>query len=299
MICRKCGKTISDDAVFCSYCGERCAKKVCTACGTELREEQLFCHVCGLRWNNGTTPPAEQKTAPPSDRQAEQTTEQQITQASDRQVEQTTKQQTTQASDHQTVQTTKQQTTQASDHQTVQTTKQQTTQASDRQAVQTTEQQITQASDKTDVPPVVQQPTYFIDFNGLRLTTESVALTEEDSLTGKKKMFYIIFGIMYAVFTAALIITGWFGYYDHYYWSEVLDKISRYRVLAAEAPFFWLSVFCVILGAALHILSLLRLRKGKRVTKVNMAVRIVLMALAFIFFVLLCYAEGSGLHLML
>ncbi len=235
MICRKCGKTISDDAVFCSYCGERCAKKVCTACGTELREEQLFCHVCGLRWNNGTTPSTEQKTAPPPD----------------------------------------------------------------RQAVQTTEQQTTQASDKTGVPPVVQQPTYFIDFNGLRLTTESVALTEEDSLTGKKKMFYIIFGIMYAVFTAALIITGWFGYYDHYYWSEVLDKISRYRVLAAEAPFFWLSVFCVILGAALHILSLLRLRKGKRVTKVNMAVRIVLMALAFIFFVLLCYAEGSGLHLML
>ena len=267
MICRKCGKTISDDAVFCSYCGERCDKKVCTACGTELREEQLFCHVCGLRWNNGTTPPTEQKTAPPSDRQTEQTTEQQITQASDRQAEQTAKHQTTQAPD--------------------------------RQTEQTTEQQITQASDKTDVPPVVQQPTYFIDFNGLRLTTESAALTEEDSLTGKKKMFYIIFGIMYAVFTAALIITGWFGYYDHYYWSEVLDKISRYRVLAAEAPFFWLSVFCVILGAALHILSLLRLRKGKRVTKVNMAVRIVLMALAFIFFVLLCYAEGSGLHLML
>ena len=266
MICRKCGKTISDDAVFCSYCGERCAKKVCTACGTELREEQLFCHVCGLRWNNGTTPPTEQKTAPPSDRQAVQTTKQQITQASDCQA----------------VQTAKQQTTQASDRQAEQTTKQQTTQASDRQAVQT-----------------AKQPTYFIDFNGLRLTTESVALTEEDSLTGKKKMFYIIFGIMYAVFTAALIITGWFGYYDHYYWSEVLDKISRYRVLAAEAPFFWLSVFCVILGAALHILSLLRLRKGKRVTKVNMAVRIVLMALAFIFFVLLCYAEGSGLHLML
>ena len=168
MICRKCGKTISDDAVFCSYCGERCAKKVCTACGTELREEQLFCHVCGLRWNNGTTPPTEQKTAPPSDRQAVQTTKQQITQASDRQAEQTAKQKTA---------------------------------PPDRQTVQTAE-----------------QPTYFIDFNGLRLTTESAALTEEDSLTGKKKMFYIIFGIMYAVFTAALIITGWFGYYDHSYW---------------------------------------------------------------------------------
>ena len=43
--------------------------------------------------------------------------------------------------------------------------------------VQTTKQQTTQASDKTDVPPVVQQPTYSIDFNGLRLTTESVSLT--------------------------------------------------------------------------------------------------------------------------
>ena len=298
MICRKCGKTISDDAVFCSYCGERCAKKVCTACGTELREEQLFCHVCGLRWNNGTTPPTEQKTAPPSDRQAVQTTKQQTTQASDCQAVQTAKLQITQASDRQAVQTTKQQITQASDRQAEQTTKQQTTQASDRQAVQTAEQKTAPPPDRQTVQ-TAEQPTYFIDFNGLRLTTESVALTEEDSFTGKKKMFYIIFGIMYAVFTAALIITGWFGYYDHYYWSEVLDKISRYRVLAAEAPFFWLSVFCVIVGAALHILSLLRLRKGKRVTKVNMAVRIVLMGLAFIFFVLLCYAEGSGLHLML
>ena len=60
---------------------------------------------------------------------------------------------------------------------TVQTTKQQTTQTPDRQTLQTEEQQTTQASDKTDVPPVVQQPTYSIDFNGLRLTTESVSLT--------------------------------------------------------------------------------------------------------------------------
>ena len=284
MICRKCGKTISDDAVFCSYCGERCAKKVCAACGTELREEQLFCHICGLRWNNTTTPPAEQKMAPPSDRQAMQ--------AADGQSGQTAGGQTTmQAADRQAMPTAGGQTIQPSDRQIMPTPK--------RQAVQSSERQTTQTSDSIGIPPEVQQATHSIGHNGMLLTTESVALTEEDSFTGKKKLFYIIFGVLYAVFTAALIITGGFGYYDHYYWSETLDKISRYRVFALEAPFFWLSAFCVIVGAALHIFSLLRLRKGKNVTKVNMAVRIILMALALIFFVLLCYAEGSGLHLML
>lgn len=54
MICGKCGKTIPEDAVFCSYCGTRYEKKVCKAYGTELQKEQLFCHVCGLKWDSET-----------------------------------------------------------------------------------------------------------------------------------------------------------------------------------------------------------------------------------------------------
>lgn len=50
MICGKCGKTIPDGAIFCCWCGGRCAEKVCATCGTELRGDQLFCHECGVRW---------------------------------------------------------------------------------------------------------------------------------------------------------------------------------------------------------------------------------------------------------
>lgn len=57
MVCGKCGKSIPDDAVFCSYCGARYERKVCKACGTELKKEQLFCHVCGLKWEEGAFMP--------------------------------------------------------------------------------------------------------------------------------------------------------------------------------------------------------------------------------------------------
>lgn len=62
MVCGKCGKSIPDDAVFCSYCGARYERKVCKACGTELKKEQLFCHVCGLKWEEGAfVPDGEEK----------------------------------------------------------------------------------------------------------------------------------------------------------------------------------------------------------------------------------------------
>lgn len=53
MVCGKCGKDLPEGAIFCSYCGERCVRKVCTACGAEIKEGQLFCKVCGLRCDEG------------------------------------------------------------------------------------------------------------------------------------------------------------------------------------------------------------------------------------------------------
>ena len=46
MICNKCGKTIVDDAVFCSYCGAK-QELSCEECGTKLPQDARFCHKCG------------------------------------------------------------------------------------------------------------------------------------------------------------------------------------------------------------------------------------------------------------
>lgn len=61
MICEKCGRTIPEEAVFCSYCGSRNMRKVCKACGTELQKDQKFCHVCGLKCDGKAPQPEEQK----------------------------------------------------------------------------------------------------------------------------------------------------------------------------------------------------------------------------------------------
>lgn len=78
MVCGKCGKSIPDDAVFCSYCGARHERKVCKACGTELKQEQLFCHVCGLKWEEGTFHPEGLETGQTSEEKNVQQTEQQF-----------------------------------------------------------------------------------------------------------------------------------------------------------------------------------------------------------------------------
>ena len=51
MYCCKCGKTIPDEALFCSYCGSR-QQAVCSSCGTVLAADAAFCHKCGTQVNS-------------------------------------------------------------------------------------------------------------------------------------------------------------------------------------------------------------------------------------------------------
>lgn len=60
MICSQCGREIPEGALFCCWCGARCAGKVCAVCGAGLRSDQLFCHVCGLRCDSGVLQTVEQ-----------------------------------------------------------------------------------------------------------------------------------------------------------------------------------------------------------------------------------------------
>ena len=46
MKCFHCGKTISDGARFCKYCGTR-LRRTCAACGAALDDDALFCSDCG------------------------------------------------------------------------------------------------------------------------------------------------------------------------------------------------------------------------------------------------------------
>lgn len=50
MFCCKCGKTIPDDALFCSYCGSR-QQVTCGSCGAALATDAVFCHKCGTPVN--------------------------------------------------------------------------------------------------------------------------------------------------------------------------------------------------------------------------------------------------------
>ena len=46
MKCFHCGKTVSDEARFCKYCGTR-LRRTCAACGAVLDDDARFCSVCG------------------------------------------------------------------------------------------------------------------------------------------------------------------------------------------------------------------------------------------------------------
>lgn len=49
--CGNCGKQISDDAIFCAYCGTKTnsavERRTCPECGSEITDGQLFCPNCG------------------------------------------------------------------------------------------------------------------------------------------------------------------------------------------------------------------------------------------------------------
>ena len=46
MKCFHCGKTVSDEARFCKYCGTR-LRRTCASCGAVLDDDALFCAACG------------------------------------------------------------------------------------------------------------------------------------------------------------------------------------------------------------------------------------------------------------
>ena len=46
MKCFHCGKTVSDDARFCKYCGTR-LRRTCAVCGAALDDDARFCAACG------------------------------------------------------------------------------------------------------------------------------------------------------------------------------------------------------------------------------------------------------------
>lgn len=53
--CVTCSKLISEDAVFCPYCGSKYVapvKRVCKSCGKELKENELFCGGCGTKYSD-------------------------------------------------------------------------------------------------------------------------------------------------------------------------------------------------------------------------------------------------------
>ena len=45
--CEKCGKKLSDDASFCSDCGEPVELSVCESCGKPIPQDAKFCEDCG------------------------------------------------------------------------------------------------------------------------------------------------------------------------------------------------------------------------------------------------------------
>jgi RNA polymerase subunit RPABC4/transcription elongation factor Spt4 len=48
MICRHCGKTVSEDATFCPYCGGQ-IELTCPHCKTHLEDDMAFCPKCGKK----------------------------------------------------------------------------------------------------------------------------------------------------------------------------------------------------------------------------------------------------------
>lgn len=56
MICKNCNKEISEDFVYCPFCGKRAdGKKICPKCGAEIDEVFSFCPKCGADQNEVKT----------------------------------------------------------------------------------------------------------------------------------------------------------------------------------------------------------------------------------------------------
>lgn len=53
MYCQKCGKEITNDSIFCKFCGVKLNEnQPCPKCGKEIPEDSNFCKYCGIKFNN-------------------------------------------------------------------------------------------------------------------------------------------------------------------------------------------------------------------------------------------------------
>ena len=47
--CPHCNQPVSENAVFCEFCGQRIKPLTCPNCGAELSDKAVFCSICGMR----------------------------------------------------------------------------------------------------------------------------------------------------------------------------------------------------------------------------------------------------------
>lgn len=68
IICKKCGRRLSDDSLFCNGCGTKVEKtpssSLCSHCGKTLPEDSAFCPFCGQKIGNSADKKASVSSVP-------------------------------------------------------------------------------------------------------------------------------------------------------------------------------------------------------------------------------------------
>lgn len=63
-LCKNCGSEVSEEALFCSKCGEKITALRCPSCGKRLPEGSAFCTYCGVKIAVEQDPPQPLKAEP-------------------------------------------------------------------------------------------------------------------------------------------------------------------------------------------------------------------------------------------
>lgn len=127
---------------------------------------------------------------------------------------------------------------------------------------------------------------------------KEIQQTENPITSGRSKTVQRVLCGVYAILIVTLAVTGYFGYYDYYFWSSAYERMTKHRVFAIEQPAFWLCVIAVAAGGIHQIYCICRNRKKKPVKKFHVIISAIIALLAIIFFFLLCWGEGYGIQFM-